>query len=77
MYCPSRLAAGPNMMKNWLLALFGSAVRAAPTAPRRKRRLCVNSAGTGPRSLPPVPVPVGSPPCAMNPSITRWNGVPS
>ena len=24
---------------------------------------------------PPVPVPLGSPPCAMNPSITRWTGV--
>ena len=26
---------------------------------------------------PPVPVPVGSPPCTTKPSITRWNGVPS
>src|SRR6187200_990609 len=23
-----------------------------------------------------MPVPVGSPPCTMNPSITRWNTVP-
>ena len=22
--------------------------------------------------LPPVPVPVGSPPCTINPAITRW-----
>ena len=26
---------------------------------------------------PLVPVPVGSPPCAMNPGITRWNTTPS
>ena len=25
---------------------------------------------------PPIPVPVGSPVCAMKPSITRWNGTP-
>ena len=35
------------------------------------------SSGTFGSLLPPVPVPVGSPPWAMKPSITRWNGVPS
>ena len=32
-----------------------------------------NSACRSGSSLPPVPVPVGSPPWAMNPGITRWN----
>ena len=27
-------------------------------------------------ALPLVPVPVGSPPCAMKPGITRWNLMP-
>ena len=68
-YCPSRLAAGANMMKNWLSALSGSEVRAIATAPRAN--------GSGENSAfkgcpePPVPVPVGSPVCAMKPSITR------
>jgi len=26
---------------------------------------------------PPAPVPVGSPVCAMNPGMTRWNSTPS
>jgi hypothetical protein len=26
---------------------------------------------------PPMPVPVGSPVCAMKPSMTRWNTMPS
>ena len=59
------------MMKNWLFALFGSEVRAMPHVPRRKWRLLVNSAGRSGSFDPPVPVPVGSPPCAMKPSITR------
>ena len=35
-YCPSRNGAGAKQMKNWLLAVFGLCVRAAPTVPRRK-----------------------------------------
>ena len=64
------------MMKNWLLALPGSCARAMPQTPRTKCRW-LNSGGIFGSLLPPVPVPVGSPPCAMKPSITRWNGVPS
>ena len=48
-----------------------------PQVPRRKWRSVVNSAGTSGSLIRRVPVPVGSPPCAMKPSITRWNGVPS
>ena len=81
-YWLSRLGAGPNMMKNWLLALLGLLVRAMPQVPRTKRALFggENSAGRSswPCSrAPPVPVPVRSPPWAMKPSITRWKGVPS
>ena len=56
-YWPVMPPFGPNMMKNWLLALFGSDVRAAPTVPRRKRALSVNSAGRSGRLDPPLPVP--------------------
>jgi hypothetical protein len=37
----------------------------------------LNSALRSGLSEPPMPVPVGSPPCAMKPSITRWNTTPS
>jgi len=58
-----------------LSALFGSEVRAIPTTPRTKCSL-ENSACSG-WPEPPVPVPVGSPPCAIKPPITRWKTVPS
>src|SRR5690606_5228913 len=75
-YFPSRCGARSNMMKNWLLALLGSAVRAAPTTPRSKG-VGVNSAGRSSYFDPPLPSPLGSPVCAMKPSITRWNVRPS
>ena len=68
------------MMKNWLFALFGSLVRAMPQVPRMEAR-DAGRAELGRRCPagrdPPVPVPVGSPPWAMKPSITRWKGVSS
>src|SRR5580658_8435124 len=64
-YLPSSAGAVPNMMKNWLSALFGSEARAIATTPRTKCSLVENSACSG-CPEPPVPVPVGSPPCAMN-----------
>src|SRR6185312_399873 len=76
-YWPFRCGAGSNMMKNWLFALFGLCERAIPQVPRWNLAESENSARMLSRSLPPVPVPVGSPPCAMKPSITRWNGVSS
>ena len=39
-------------------------------------RSCENSAGRSGSSEPPVPVPVGSPVCAMKPSMTRWKATP-
>ena len=53
-YWPSRCGAGANMMKNWLLAEFGSAERAMPTVPVSKGS-SENSAGRSGRSEPPVP----------------------
>ena len=58
-YWPSSDGPGANMMKNWLLPLFGFEVRAMPQVPRRKCRLVVNSAGRSGSFEPPVPVPVG------------------
>ena len=49
--------------------------RHADDAPGEMGRL--NSAGRLGRVEPPVPVPVGSPVCAMNPGMTRWNTMPS
>ena len=73
-------------MKNWLLALFsalvllgvgiGRALARADTAPRTCGSQ-LNSAGTLGSVEPPVPSPLGSPLCAMKPSITRWNCSPS
>ena len=53
-------------MKNWLLALLGSLVRAAPMVPRSKG-VGENSAGRSGYFDPPHPVPCGSPVCAMKP----------
>src|SRR5438552_945120 len=69
-YCPSRKPPSANMMKNWLLAELGSCALAMPTVPRAKWAL-ENSACILGSFDPPVPVPVGSPVCAMKPSITR------
>ena len=62
------------MMKNWLLAEFGSDVRAMPTIPRVNGTL-ENSAFSSGYFEPPVPLPYWpSPVCAMKPAMTRWNG---
>ena len=63
-------------MKNWLLAEFGLEVRAIEQTPRTCGSL-ENSAFRFGLSEPPEPVPVGSPPWAMKPGITRWNTTPS
>src|SRR3546814_18427420 len=62
-------------MKNWLLAEFGFDVRAMEQTPRTCGS-AENSAFRSGFSDPPMPVPVGSPPCAMKPSITRGNKTP-
>jgi len=63
-------------MKNWLLALSSLCARAIDTVPR-KCGVGLNSAFRSGSCEPPCPVAVGSPVCAMNPSITRWNLTPS
>ena len=74
-YLPSSAGDGANMMKNWLSALFGSEARAIERVPRTCFSLENSARSSWPE--PPVPVPVGSPVCAMKPSITRWNITPS
>src|SRR3546814_1331621 len=63
-YCRSRKVASPKQMKNWLLAEFGFDVRAMEQTPRTCGS-AENSAFRSGFSDPPMPVPVGSPPCAM------------
>src|SRR5688500_3530786 len=75
-YWLSRKVASSRQMKNWLLALSGSDVRAIEQTPRT----CgseLNSAFKLGRSDPPMPMPLGSPPWAMKPGITRWKMTPS
>ena len=75
-YWPSRKRASSKQMKNWLLAELGSLVRAIEQAPRTcGSRL--NSAFRSGFDEPPMPRPVGSPPWAMKPAITRWKTTPS
>ena len=64
-YWPSRNGAGAKQMKNWLSALSGLCARAMPTVPRRKCAWLNSAWSFWPE--PPVPVPVGSPVCAMKP----------
>ena len=75
-YWPSRKRASSKQMKNWLLALSGSDVRAIEQVPRTWGSL-ENSALRLGLSEPLDPVPVGSPPCTMKPGMTRWNFTPS
>src|SRR5476651_163974 len=74
-YWPSRKFESLSTMKNWLCALFGSLVRAMPTAPRENGVLENSACSSEP--MPPRPVPCGSPVWAMKPSITRWKTRPS
>jgi len=69
-YWRSRKRASSKQMKNWLLALFGALVRAIEQTPRTCGT-SLNSAFRSGRSLPPVPVPLGQPPCAMKLGMTR------
>ena len=75
-YWPSRNSASSKQMKNCELALSGTCVRAIEQVPRVCGSL-LNSALRSGLSLPLMPVPVGSPPCAMKPGITRWKTTPS
>src|SRR5688572_22319810 len=75
LYLWSSLNVGPSMMKNWLLAELGTSVRAIDVTPRRWGK-SLNSAARSGSFDPPAPVPVGSPPWAMKPGITRWKASP-
>ena len=75
-YCLSRKVASSKTMKNWLLALCGLLARAIEQTPRTCGS-SLNSACRSGLSDPPMPVPCGQPPCAMKPSITRWNFTPA
>src|SRR3954454_14836744 len=74
-YWPFRLEPSANMMKNCEFAVSTlSPRRAIPTRPRLNGTL-ENSAFRLGYFEPPVPLKFWpSPVCAMNPSITRWNG---
>src|SRR5262245_47852320 len=73
-YWRSRKRASSKQMKNWLLAEFGSLVRAIEQTPRTCGSL-ENSCFRFGFDDPPVPLKfLPSPPCAMKPSMTRWNG---
>src|SRR6202048_1657831 len=73
-YFPFSEGPSANMMKNCELAEFGSLERAMPTMPRLYGQL-ENSAGRLGYFEPPVPLKfLPSPVCAINPSMTRWNG---
>ena len=76
-YWPSRNRASSKQMKNWLFALFGIVGARHRRDAANMRLAWLNSAGRFGLSEPCMPVPVGSPPCAMNPGITRWNTTPS
>jgi hypothetical protein len=61
--------------EKWLSAESGDCARAIDTAPLVCGSVLNSALSFWPE--PPVPVPVGSPVWAMNPSMTRWNTVPS
>ncbi|WGM48257.1 hypothetical protein KOAAANKH_03153 [Brevundimonas sp. NIBR10] len=63
-------------MKNCELAVSGCDVRAIEQTPRTWRS-AENSAFRLGFLEPEVPVPVGSPPWAMKPAMTRWKTTPS
>src|ERR1700733_10866555 len=74
-YLPSSHGPSSKQMKNWLFAESGLLLRAIEQVPRT----CdsgENSAFRLDFFDPPVPVPVGSPVCAMKPGITRWQTTP-
>ena len=70
-----RNEASSKQMKNWLSPESGLAARAIEVVPRTCGSLLNSAFSFLPE--PPVPVPCGQPVCAMKPSITRWNTMPS
>src|SRR5476649_946080 len=70
-----RNEASSKQMKNWLSPESGLAARAIEVVPRTCGSLLNSAFSFLPE--PPVPVPCGQPVCAMKPSSTRWNTMPS
>ena len=70
-----RKDASSKQMKNWLSPVSGLAARAIEVVPRTCGSLLNSAFSFWPE--PPVPVPFGHPVCAMKPSMTRWNTMPS
>src|ERR1700754_1689004 len=70
-----RKEASSKQMKNWLSPESGLAARAIDVVPRTCGSLLNSALSFLPE--PPVPVPCGHPVCAMKPSMTRWNTMPS
>ena len=64
-------------MKNWLVAEFGSIVRAIAMVPRRFLSPFMDSMAMGSRVSFWFMSRVNPPPWIMNPSMTRWKIVPS
>mmetsp|Transcript_8545 Transcript_8545/g.25531 ORF Transcript_8545/g.25531 Transcript_8545/m.25531 type:complete len:395 (+) Transcript_8545:361-1545(+) len=77
---PSNQGHASSVKKNCARFVLGEFSLAIASWPRwlKRIRAWISSLNGLPQTLsPPSPVPVGSPPCAMNPRITRWNVVPS
>ena len=68
-YCPSRNGAGAKHDEELAVGAVRVGARAIETVPRT----CFSFENSALSLLPepPVPVPVGSPVCAMKPSMTR------
>ena len=68
-----------SVMKNCEPFVFGPllAIPSSPRCVKRSRPWHSSLNGAPYTDSPPVPVPVGSPVCAMNSLITRWKTQPS
>src|SRR5260221_14180421 len=75
-YWLSRKPESARQMKNWLLAEWGFEVLAMEQTPRLCGALLNSDFRLG-LAEPPPPVPVGSPPWAIKPRLTRWETTPS
>lgn len=74
----NKITVGKTEIKNWLPFVFGPAFAMESVYGRSWRNDGWNSSLKSPPQMdsPPVPVPVGSPVCTINPLITRWNICP-
>ena len=73
---PSSQGVALNVRKNWLPSVPGPAFAMLSRPPPVCRTFGANSPAYW-YPGPPVPVPSGHPPCAMNPGMIRWKINPS